>query len=379
MKKNLVVLFGGRSCEHDISIITAHQAMPYIDRDRYNVFPVYIDINGQFLYGPALEDFDFCKDIDYGKLEKVHFPPAAATLMKRKDKQVCKVDAALVCMHGLNGEDGTVQGLLELADIPYTSSGVLGCGLGMDKIAMKMFFKGMGLNVVPYTWLTREEYLDPERREAVFCNAELLEYPLMVKPSNLGSSIGITRCGNRESLLHAVEIALKFDNRVIIERAVQKMTEINCSVMGSSAGAKASVCERPLNWQSFLSFEDKYINNGKKTGGMDSLKRRIPADIPPEQTQDIQEQSVRIFRALNCKGVVRIDYIIDNETDKVFVNEINTIPGSLSYYLWEYNGIKFDGLIERLVESAIYDHSAKNRLRYAYQSNVLKGGGGTKR
>ena len=378
MKKNLLIIFGGKSCEHDISIITAHQAMDFVDENKYNVFPVFIDINGLFLYGSKLRSFEFCKSIDYSQLEKVYFKPADQNMYCKKNKVICHADAALLCMHGLNGEDGTLQGMLEMSGIAYTSSSVLGSALGMDKIAMKMFFGGLGLSILPYLWTYKEEYYNILGNKRFFDKAKEIGYPLIVKPSNLGSSIGITRASDEEGLKAAMDIAFKFDHRVVVERALTDFVEVNCSVLGSSLEQQASVCERPLSWQTFLSFEEKYLTKGAKIGGMDNLKRQLPADIPKEQSTAIQKQSLEVFRALNCKGVVRIDYIIDNTDQKVYINEINTIPGSLSYYLWDYCGIDFFDLIDKLVEHALYEAEQKRYLKYAYISNVLNGAGGTK-
>lgn len=376
MKQNLLVFFGGKSCEHDISIITAHQVMDYIDTDKYNIFPIYIDINGIFLYGNKLFNFDFCKDIDYHYLKKIYLKPSEKNIYYVKDKILCNADVALLCMHGLNGEDGSLQGLLELSGIPYTSSSILGSALGMDKIATKMFLKGMGQNVLPFVWTYKEEYHDTVKKQDFFNRVKKLKYPLIIKPSNLGSSIGITRVNDMDGLCSAMDIAFMFDNRVLIEHAVNDLKEINCSVLGDSRDATASVCERPINWQSFLSFEDKYLNQGSKLGGMDNLKRRLPADIPDETAKEIQNTSIKIFKAMNCKGVIRIDFIIDNADNKIYVNEINTIPGSLSYYLWDYNGIDFFELIDKIVESAKYTSEQNKYLKYSYVSNVLKGSKG---
>ena len=378
MKQNLLIIFGGKSCEHDISIITAHQAMDFADENKYNIFPIYLDINGLFLYGSKLKNFDFCRDIDYHQLDKIYFKPSDKNIYYKKNKVLCKADAALLCVHGLNGEDGTLQGMLEMSGIPYTSSGVLGSALGMDKIAMKMFFQGLGLNVLPYVWTYKEEYYSILGNKNFFERVNQIGYPLIVKPSNLGSSIGITRASEENSLKSAMEIAFKFDHRVVIERALTDFIEVNCSVLGSSLEQKASVCERPLSWQAFLSFEDKYLSKSVKIGGMDNLKRKLPADISEAQSAAIQKQSLEVFRALSCKGVVRIDYIIDNTDQTIYINEINTIPGSLSYYLWDYSGIDFFDLIDKLVEHAAYEAEQKRYLKYAYVSNVLHGVGGTK-
>ncbi|NLC16629.1 MAG: D-alanine--D-alanine ligase [Clostridiales bacterium] len=378
MKLNLLVFFGGKSCEHDISIITAHQAMDFIDESKYNIYPIYIDINGLFLHGKELKNFEFCKNIDYHKLQKVYLKPADRNIYYKNNKILCKADVALLCMHGLNGEDGTLQGMLEMSDIPYTSSSVLGSALGMDKIAMKMFFKGLGLNVLPYAWTYKEEYYHITGNQDFLDRAQALGYPLIVKPSNLGSSIGITRVSDIQSLKAAMDIAFKFDHRVLVERALTDFIEVNCSVLGCPNEYKVSVCERPLSWQAFLTFEEKYLSKGVKMGGMDSLKRKLPADIPEEMSSTIQNQSKQVFLALGCKGVIRIDYIIDKTDNTVYINEVNTIPGSLSYYLWDYSGTDFFELIDKLIQTALYAADQKRYLKYAYVSNVLNCAGGGK-
>ena len=287
-------------------------------------------------------------------------------------------------MHGMNGEDGTLQGLLELANIPYTSSGVLGASVGMDKILMKKVFEAHHLPVLPYTYFIRDEW--EKNKDSVIEKVEAeLTYPMFVKPSNLGSSIGISKAKDRDGLINAIEVATQYDSRIIVEKGVENLIEINCSALGFGDDVKTSVCEQPVNWEEFLTFEDKYMRGGKsaksetrtgnklgfKQGGMESMDRRIPANIPEEQTKEVQELTQKAFQCLNSKGVVRIDFIIDKDDNKIYINEINTIPGSFSFYLWKHNGLEYSELIDKLVEIAEKTNEEKNKNNYTYQSDII--------
>jgi D-alanine-D-alanine ligase len=279
-------------------------------------------------------------------------------------------------MHGLNGEDGTLQGMLELSGIPYTSPGVLASAVSMDKIAAKLFLNGLGVKTVPWAWFDKAEFQTVDGYKKILASVEKLKYPIIVKPSNLGSSIGISVCRNRTELCAALDVALEFDNRILCERALKDITEINCSVLGFANEAAASQCEQPIKWQEVLSFSDKYLKGGKNKG-MSAMTRKLPAPIEDEKALYIRETSQKIFLALAAKGVIRIDFIIDGG-GQIFVNEINTIPGSLSGYLWEHEGMTFGELIGKLIEYAEADRARKKCLNYAYESNVLNNAGGAK-
>ncbi|HEY5562884.1 MAG TPA: D-alanine--D-alanine ligase family protein [Clostridiaceae bacterium] len=279
-----------------------------------------------------------------------------------------KVDVIFPALHGMNGEDGTIQGLLSLANIPYVGCGVMASLVGMDKIIMKDIFKANGIPIVNYTWFLRKEY--ESKKENVIYNIEQqLKYPLFVKPANLGSSIGISKANNREQLISAIEIAVRYDRKVIIE--VEDLIEINCSVLGTDDELNASICEQPVSWKTFLTFDDKYMRNGNSKG-MKSATRKMPAPIPEDKSEEIRKLSIKVFKVLDCAGVSRIDFMMNKNTMNRYVNEINTIPGSLAFYLWEPEGIDFRELINRLIQIAIKNHENQNNNIYTFDTELLK-------
>ena len=384
MKKTIGVIFGSRSCEREVAIISAVQLMRHVDRERYNVIPVYISENGNWYTGDMLTDIQAYKpfrpdqkgiirvfpDLSSGSGALMSIQKGTGLFARERIEITARIDAYIIVMHGLNGEDGTLQGMMELMNIPYTSTGVAGSALGMDKIMMKQFYKGAGLPVLPGTWYTRSAF--EADRDKIFDHVESeLGYPVFVKPANLGSSIGVSRADDRESLADSLELAFEYDRRVLVEKGLDKPIELNCSVMGYDDDIQASPIEMPLNNDDFLDFRDKYLSSGGSKG-MASLHRVLPAPIDDELTAEIQKMSQDIFRMLDCKGVVRIDYMFDRNSEKLFITEINTIPGSLAFYLWENAGISYSKLIDRMIESAEKAHTDKNRANYAYSSDILK-------
>lgn len=393
-KLRMGVLFGGRACEHDVSIVSALQCMASIDDQQYEVIPVYIARDGTWYTGQKLRDLDFVRTFrpEAEGVTRVYPDVTAGSgallaIDRRKGlfgggdtmSVAARMDVALPVFHGMNGEDGTIQGLLELMNIPYTSSGMIGSAVGMDKIVMREVFRGHGLPVLDAAWFTRDAWEKDADGELTRVEAALA-YPVFVKPANLGSSIGISRANDRDALREAVEVALSYDRRVIVERAVEKPVEVNCSVLGFGADVTPSVCEMPDGWEEFLSFDEKYLRGGKgakdagrgqsTTGGMETLRRKIPAPIGDAMTTRVQDMAADIFRLLDCKGVVRIDFMIDGEA--LYVGEVNTIPGSLAFYLWEPMGISYPALIDRMVELAYRAHAEKNRSVFAYDSTILQ-------
>ncbi|MGI6435932.1 MAG: D-alanine--D-alanine ligase family protein [Syntrophomonadaceae bacterium] len=386
VKINVGVIFGGRSVEHEISVISALQVIHSIDRNKYNVVPVYITKQGQFYTGEALNDIQNYKDMDRllsrckqmvivnhnGSRVMIEYPGS----MFRK-AQLGTIDVALPVVHGTNVEDGTLQGYLEMLDIPYAGCNVLSSALGMDKIVMRMVLKEAGLPVLDYVWFYAKRWFsDPD---GVYEQIESrLSYPLIVKPANSGSSIGITTAANREELEDALDLASRFSNRIIVEHKIVNLREINCSVLGDYEKALPSVCEEPVSSEQILSYKDKYMH--EETKGMGGAARQLPAHIPPEKTALIQELALKTFHVLDCSGVSRIDFLIDTETDQVYVNEINTIPGSLSFYLWEATGKPFAELTEDLIQLALKRSRERANLVFSYETNILamKGKGGAK-
>ena len=389
MKTNVGVVFGGRSVENEISVITANQAMAAMDKEKYDITPIYITKDGKWYTGEALLNVANYRDSKklLAMCEEVYMKPIYGdtnlyrTNRKLFQKDVVKrLDVIMPALHGTNCEDGTFQGVMEFSGIPYTGCNTLASANGMDKITMKMILKECGIPVIDYFWFSDKEW-DDKQDATVAGIEEKLGYPVIVKPANSGSSVGIRAAHNREELLDAVDHAISFTSRVIIEKYVQKLKEVNCAVLGNYYECTASVCEVPVRSGEILSYQDKYMNGGgKQSQGMQSTVREIPANLPKESTDFIQKAACDTFRALSCDGVARIDFIIDESTGDIFVNEINTIPGSLSFYLWEYSGINFSALIDRLIEIAFRRKQDAGFKAVNYGENIFaaKMGGGPK-
>ena len=382
MKTNVGVVFGGRSVENEISVVTANQMMHAMDPEKYNIIPIYITKSGKWYSGEALKNVDNYRDTKslLAQCEEVYVRPVYGDTNLYRCKKgffqkevLAKLDVVVPALHGTNCEDGTFQGVMEFAGIPYAGCNTLASANGMDKITMKMILKECGIPVIDYCWFSDKEWFD--RQEKVVDNIEgKLGYPVIVKPANLGSSVGIKAAHNKEELLDAIENAIQFTNRIIIEKYVQKLKEVNCAVLGNYYDCQASVCEVPVRSGEILSYQDKYMNGGsKKSQGMQSTVREIPANLPEATTTFIQNAACETFRALSCDGVSRIDFIIDEATDEIFVNEINTIPGSLSFYLWEYSRINFSALVDKLIEIAIRRQQDANKKVVNYGDNIFSG------
>lgn len=399
MKLKVAVIYGSRTCEHDVSIISAMQAASNLNKDEYDIVYVYIDRKGDWYSGWRLGDISVYRSFDpsvatrvipmgeNGKLVLMQHP-ADKLLPVGHLRRVVEADVALTVMHGMNGEDGALQGMLEMWQVPYTSSGILGSALGMDKIAMKQVFRANGLPVADDVWVDRNSWKNA-REDTLDRIEKALGYPVYVKPANLGSSIGISRAEDRAQLADAMDVAAAYDRRILIEKGVEDLMEINCAVLGFDGKAEASLTEMPVKWTEFLSFEDKYLRGGKSSkgapskgagskGGMASLKRNIPAPIGEEKISKVEEMAVAAFNALDCKGVARVDFLYDQANDVIYVGEINTIPGSLSYYLWEQKGISFSKLLDRLIEYAFQAAAERNANVFSYTSPILNGASGAK-
>ena len=363
MKKNIIVLFGGKSAEHDISLITANLVLNAIDEEKYNVYPVFVDKQNKWFYVK-----DFKNNIqNFKQKEEIFLKIGEDALFVKRTfllKNLINVDCAILCHHGVNGEDGTIQSVLKLCNIPYSSSNTLSSAITMDKVVMKLLFKEFGFNVIDYFYFNKQEY-ENSKDNIINKLENELNYPVILKPANLGSSIGINIAKNKEELINAINVAFSFDNKVLVEKALENFTEINCAVMGYGKEVIVSSLEEPVSWKEFLTFEDKYEGNSKK-----SPKRIYPAKVPEEIKKNIQKVSKLIFEKFELCGVVRIDFIIKN--DEIYVNEINSIPGSLAYYLFEKEEYSFTNVIDNLINFALKKYENENLLTYAFESNVLK-------
>ncbi len=377
MKKQIAVIFGSQSVEHEVSVITALQVMRAFNPDAYDVVPIYIAKSGEWYTGATLKDLATFKKLNLNDLEKVQLvlDPASPHLFRAQGKGLFSkergihVDVVFPAVHGTYGEDGTLQGMFELTGVPYVGAGVLGSAVGMDKVLMKAAFEQNNLPIVNYLWVLRSR-LKKKRDEVLTWIESNLSYPLFVKPANLGSSIGISKARNRDELQFALDVAANYDRKLLVEESIEHVQEINCAVMGNE-DPLPSVCEEPVSWESFLSYDDKYLR-GQSRKGMKSAQRRIPADIPEDLTQEIQELAVRAFRAVDCRGLARIDLLVDRETRQVYVNEVNTLPGSMSFYLWRPLGLTPAQVVDNLVQLAIEAADDRKKTTFSYDSNLLE-------
>ena len=388
MKTNVAVFFGGRSVEHEISVISALQAINAFDESKYNIIPIYISKQGKWYTGDNLLDLKNYKNLEkvISEAEEVFMRPVYGDynlykvnsgLFSKKNPVVAELHVAIPVLHGTNGEDGIFEGLLETIGIPFAGCNTLSSANGMDKITMKMILREEGIPVVDYVWFTDNQW--NSGRDAILDKIESkLGYPVIVKPANLGSSVGIGTASNRQELTERINNAEKFSQRIIVEHMVEKLKEINCSVLGDADDHQSSVCEEPIKSGKFLSYEDKYMGGTKTNQGMQASEKRIPADLPDEMSEKIRHIAGETFRVLSCHGVSRIDVMIDEKDNSVYVNEINTIPGSLSFYLWEATGISFQLLMDKLVALALKRKRATDRKTFTYDQNIFALGGGTK-
>ena len=383
MKTNIAVIFGCRSVEHEVSIISAVQAMRAIKREKYDVTPIYVTKSGEMYTGNALFEIE-----NYRNLPEL-LKNSEPVLLARKNggvymvyenssffskKKDVKIDLAFPIVHGTNCEDGTVAGYLEYLGLPYIGCDILSAAVGMDKAVFKDVLKSAGLPVLDcVTFRSREYMLEKQKITAEI--EEKVGFPLIIKPVNLGSSVGITKVKDKDGLDEAITLAASFADKILAEHAVTNLREINCSVIGDADSCEASVCEEPFMNDEILSYEDKYMSNkkGGASKGMASLGRKIPADISEEKATEIKRLACDIFKAIGASGVVRIDFLIDTETDRVYANEINTIPGSLAFYLWEPTGLKYTDMIDKLVDLAFSRQRNRENLTYTIDTNILSG------
>lgn len=385
MKTNVAFFYGCRSVEHEVSIISAVQAMMAVDTEKYDITPVYVTKKGEMYTGEKLFTIEEYKNLPQllSQCKKVFFVREGdRVLMKtdgkkglfKKEEEPVQIDVAFPVVHGTNCEDGTIQGYLEFLGVPYVGCDIISSAVGMDKAVFKDVLKSAGLPVLDCLCFTAREYLSNKETvsQRIF---EKIGYPLIVKPVNLGSSVGITKVNVPEELDEALSLAISFADRILVERAVTNLREINCSVLGDSSECRASVCEEPFMNDEILSYEDKYMANAKggKSKGMASLGRKIPADLSEERSNEIRQLACKIFKAIGASGVVRIDFIIDCDTDTVYANEINTIPGSLSFYLWDATDMKYRELIDHLIDLAFRRQRNRENLTFAIDTNILSG------
>lgn len=388
MKTKVAVFFGGRSVEHEISVISALQAINAFNKDKYQIIPIYISKEGKWYTGDNLLEIRNYKDMKnlIEQAEEVYMRPVygdynlyrvnvGRRLFSSQSPVVDELHVALPVLHGSHGEDGMFEGLLETIGIPFAGCDTLSSANGMDKITMKMILRESGIPVVDYVWFSDKEWI-ADKDSIIESVESKFGYPVIVKPANLGSSVGIGKASDRQSLISKINEAEKFSSRIIVEHMIQDMMEINCSVLGDAFDHQSSVCEEPISQGDFLSYNEKYGGGAK--AGMQASEKKIPADIPVDMSEEIRRIAGETFRVLSCHGVSRVDVMVDRADNKIYVNEINTIPGSLSFYLWEASGISFPQLMDKLVSLALKRKQETDRKTFTYDSNIFAMGGGLK-
>lgn len=385
------LFFGGRSVEHEVSVVGALQAYENICKDKYEVLPIYVDKTGHFFTGHKFLDIKNYRDVQgllYSSTQIVLANRTSGGFLKQGFlKKFEPIDVAFPLFHGSFGEDGCIQGVFEIYSIPYVGLDVTSSAVCMDKIISKALFKEVGLEVGKYTWITRYDWIEDSKGCLKKIKAKL-KFPMFVKPATGGSSIGAGKAADEDSLQFAIEVASAYSERIIIEESFGSgIIEVNCSALGYK-DAKASVCEQPIKSEELLTFSDKYMKGGKgkRAGGMETLSRLIPAPISPSLTKKIQEATVKVFKSLNGCGVVRIDYFVDTglrkrpdgthfvdpKSEKFWINEVNSPPGSLAFYLWEKSGISYKELLDKLIEYALERAEDRKKTTYVFESGLLE-------
>ncbi len=386
MKIKLGVVFGGESVEHEVSIISAIQAMENLDTDKYEIIPIYISKDKEWYYGTYLMNLDVYKDKDLVKRY------AKKVILTKKDdrfilqttgifkKEIAEIDLIFPIVHGTNVEDGTLQGYLETIGVPYVGSNVYASVVGQDKVFMKQILESEGIPVPKYIWFFDADFNN--NYDEVMKKVQKLNLPLFVKPSKLGSSVGITKVNDIKDFDKAVRDALQYDTKVIVEQGINNLKEANISVLGNHEYQELSEIEEVLTSNEFLTYADKYLGNKKgkiiKSKGMASAMRNIPANLPNAIKDEIRRQAKIIFRALNTSGVCRVDFLIDTKENKVYTEEINTIPGSLSFYLWEPAHKNYKELLDEVISIALKDYKKRKNIVYSFETNILENYNGVK-
>ena len=384
MKLNIGVIFGGATVEHEISIISANQVINVLDKDKYDVIPIYISKEQDFYFSNTFVDINVFKDLKKAKEDatkvtfkknqnqvEMHYFKSKLFNSKMKD-----IDVFFPVLHGTNGEDGTLQGMLEMLDATFVGPDTKSAVNGQDKVFMKSILKNNGVNVVEYDWFYNTDYYDDEDK-VVKRLVEKLRFPMIIKPANLGSSIGISKANNKEELKTAIEFAFKYEGKILVERVIDNLCEVNCAVLGDYSEQRTSAIEEVFQSADILSYDDKYQSGGKSKG-MAATKREIPAVLEKNIEDKVRELAVKGFKALNLSGNTRIDFLIDRNTKEVYLNETNTIPGSLAFYLWEASDLPFDELCNELIKLAIKRKREVKQHITTFDTNVLENFSGSK-
>ena len=388
MRIKVGVIFGGESVEHEVSIISAMQAINKLDLEKYEVVPIYITKDREWYTGDMLKDIEVYQDLNlikkYSKNVVLYCKNGAFVLQNKKFPRniVREIDIAFPIVHGTNVEDGVLQGYLQSVGVPLVGPDVYGAAVGQDKVYMKAIWEQAGLPMTKYVWFYDIEY--KQDSSEVIKKVSKLKYPVIVKPATTGSSVGISVVENEEKLVEAIDDAIQYDNKILVEEVVKNLKEVNIAVMGNYEHQKVSEIEEVFSGNKFLTYADKYIGGGKgklkgakapvkASKGMASASRKLPADISKKLREEVEDVAVRAFKALGSAGNSRIDFLIDTESDKVYINEINSIPGSLAFYLWEEKGVNFTHMLEDMINIGVKDYKKRISKTHSFETNILKG------
>lgn len=392
MKIKVGVIFGGESAEHEVSIISAIQAINKMNEEKYDIIPIYITKDRQWYTGAMLKDIDSYQDLSLIKKYATNVVLVEKNnrfiLQKKKGlfkREVAEIDIAFPIVHGTNVEDGVLQGYLQTIGIPFVGPNTYAGVVGQDKVFMKAIFEKENLPLSKYVWFYDSEYKTD--KDEVLKKISKLKYPLIVKPATTGSSIGISYAEDETKLCEAIDDAINYDTKILVEEVVENLKEVNISVLGNYEHQKLSVIEEVNGHNKFLTYEDKYIGGGKtkaKFGvksvpsckgskGMLSASRKIPADLSDKLKEEVETVARKAFKALGSSGCCRIDFLIDSKKNKVYVNEINSIPGSLAFYLWEPLGKDYTELLDDMINIGIKDYKKRSSKTYTFDTNILQG------
>lgn len=393
MKIQLGVIFGGDTVEHEVSIITAVQAMEHLNQEKYDIIPIYISKDRTWYTGKILMEMDVYRN--FNDLKKYAKKVALVnnggkfelqTINKLFKRTVATLDIAFPIVHGKGAEDGSLQGYLDSIGIPYVGSNVLGAALGQDKVILKQVLESNNILIPKYTWFYDNEYIN--NKDEIINNIEKLGYPVIVKPACLGSSVGITIAHDKKQLDEAINEAIKYETKIIVEEMIDNLIEVNCAVLGNYEKQQVSLVAEMLTKNEFLTYSDKYLSGGKrklngikspmKSGNMSNSQFNIPANISSDLIKKVEDLSIKTFRVLNLSGVARIDFLIDKKSKKVYVNEPNTIPGSLAFYMFKPQGIEYSTLLDEMINYAIRDFKIKDKKISSFESNILSTYNGSK-
>ena len=388
-KIKVAVLFGGQSPEHEVSIITGIQVMNALDKSKYEVVPIYVTKDGRWVRG----DNSFLLPATFKNLEaavsrkqtiifssdptKPGFVVESPRLSFSKAFLTEEIDVIFPAFHGRYGEDGAIQGLLEVSGIPYVGCDVQSSAIGMDKAVSKQVARAIGVSVLNDTWVISSVWVK-DKKKALKDVKYKMDFPVFVKPAHLGSSIGITKARDIKELEDALDVAFFYDTKVVVEKSLENAKEVNISILGNNP-YEVSVCEMPVSSGDVLSFEDKYITKGKASKGMASAQRLIPAPIKKETAKKIEDYANKFFAEIGGQGIARIDFLVSHDEKEIYFNEINTMPGSVAFYLWKEKGITFDKLVQKLIDLGMKRSEEKKKLITTFKSNILSGFSSTKR